>query len=127
MKHHTSLHAALTQKKETCLTSISLLTNLKDTILGTVSIVIFDKTNEPTVARALLDPGSQRNFMTNKLILVKQSESLDILGIGKTSSYTLSQSVNAVIKSSSSNYQQAIKFSLMEDVIESLPQDFKNN
>lgn len=126
-KHHTILHTALTTKKETCLTSISLLSKLKETMLCTAKLVVFDSNGKPHHVRALLDPGSQRSFMTaataKKLNLSTLSESLDISGIGKTSS-TLTQSVEASIQSSSSKYNQTVKFSLMEDITESLPQDY---
>lgn len=125
-KHHSLLHEAYSNPNPTVNLS-PVLTSLTrpETVLATVLLLVSDSEGTNLTVRALLDGGSQRNFMTHelchKLRLTPQEEVVDISGIGKSTSST-NQSVEVQIRSHSSSHNDNINCLLMENITELLPQ-----
>lgn len=95
------------------------------TILSTAMVYIYDKHNQPVLCRALLDSGSQSNFLTkdlqNKLQLHTHKINMPIVGI--TSAVTnISESVKTKIKSSVYNNEFHLPFLVIDRITENIPQ-----
>lgn len=129
-RHHTLLHEAFTNQKPAINLS-PVVTSLArpETVLATVLLLVSNSKGSYSTVRALLDGGSQRNFMTHelchKLQLSPHKEVVDISGIGKSTSST-HQSVEVHIKSHSSSHEDDINCLLMENITELLPQSRLN-
>lgn len=122
-KHHTLLHDVLF-KKVTNLIS-TLFSRFNEAVLAT-ALVIVKVNGQPHTARALLDGGSQCNFITNafcqRLKLETYSQLVDITGIGK-SSHEINRSVQLTLSSHFCDYSINISCLVMEDITEKLPQE----
>lgn len=123
VKHHTLLHRSQSTQEESTttekpqraglLTSSALKVSLdhSDVILGTAVIHIFNSRGVNIQARALLDSGSQLNFVTEKLAqhlrLARKSINVDVSGIGQAA--TRAQHICCItIKSRHEDYNATI-------------------
>ncbi|XP_050055037.1 uncharacterized protein LOC114131043 [Aphis gossypii] len=93
-------------------------------LLSTAIIRIYDKFNKPVLARALLDSGSQSNFITkelsNKLGLAHKSINCEITGVNKSKSYS-THSVLTKIQSRSAENQYMLNFLTVPKITTFLP------
>jgi len=94
-------------------------------LLSTATVLIKDKNHKWHECRALLDSGSQSNFITKnlaeKLNLPVSKVDIPIVGIG-TAPSKITQQINAKIKSSDdTSYQNDISFLVINKITENLP------
>lgn len=95
-------------------------------IIPTVKVMLFDKSGRPTMARAILDSGSQVSFITSSLVrelgLQPIAQTINIISIGNKSSQ-IDKSVNLTI---SSYLHENVKFKIncytIEKITTTLPQ-----
>lgn len=97
-------------------------------LLGTAEIFIKDNKNKYLKCRALLDGGSQSNFITrslaDKLQLKTYQASLPIVGIGGNQT-NINQSVHTEIKSMHNNFSQNLIFLILNKITNNIPQSFQ--
>lgn len=95
-------------------------------LLSTAIIQIYDKYNKPILARALLDSGSQSNFMTNdlsnKLGLIQKNINCVITGVNKSKSHS-AHSVTTKIQSRSMENQYLLNFLTVPKITTYLPNE----
>nr|CAH7754269.1 unnamed protein product [Callosobruchus chinensis] len=94
-------------------------------LLGTAVIYIQDHEGRYIKCRALLDAGSQLNFITSSLaaglgLSIKEG-TMPILGIG-ASRATITHQVSATIKSVNTNFTTELTFSVITQITGNLPQ-----
>ncbi|XP_031333913.1 uncharacterized protein LOC116163925 [Photinus pyralis] len=93
-------------------------------LLSTALVLITDSQGRLHKCRALLDNGSQSNFITdnlcNKLKLIKENVRFAISGVGH-SIIPLSDQVNITIKSTCTNYSNEIKCLVIKQITERIP------
>lgn len=94
------------------------------TILSTAIIHIIDNTGKIHEARALLDCGSQSNFITEqlceKLNLQKQRFHFSVGGINQTIT-NINHYATAIIKSRFNSYREKLSFLVLGKITENLP------
>lgn len=94
-------------------------------ILSTALIQILDRNNEPIICRALLDGGSQSNFMSNnlfdKLKIPKNKVKIQVIGINDQPSNILSMT-KTKIKSLDSSHQYELDFLVTNKITGNIPQ-----
>lgn len=94
------------------------------TLLSTVLIYVFDKTNKIHECRALLDVGSQSNFITeslcSKLNLPLISTNISVAGISHTTS-TINKSVTIKFKSRINPFHATITCLVLPKISENIP------
>lgn len=94
-------------------------------LLSTAVIYIYDFQGNPIKCRALLDSGSQSNFLTRELYkkLNLKSISINLPVMGINSSLTnISQKTQAKIQSIHNNYNVTISLLIIDKITESIPQ-----
>lgn len=95
--------------------------------LATVMVTIIDRYGEPMRARALLDSGSQLNFMTKKLLRKLKLEwkrtSIDLLGIGNIKTETNKRTM-VKIQSSNGNFNEQMEFYILNQVANQQPENY---
>ncbi|KAJ8934583.1 hypothetical protein NQ318_010879, partial [Aromia moschata] len=109
----------------TQVTTHSMQQKQSQIILSTAVIYILDHRKHPVKCRALLDSGSQSNFMTTDLFkrLNLTSTRIDIPISGISSSLThINEKTQATIKSRQNNYTATRNFLIIEKITENLPQ-----
>lgn len=88
-------------------------------ILATAVVQIKGDSGEYSLARALLDSGSQINFITEELAqrlnLRKEEKSLDLIGIGKLNT-TVSKKLHAVVKSRLNDHSFSADYWVMSSI-----------
>lgn len=93
-------------------------------ILSTALISIFDAHGNPHTCRALLDSGSQPNFITkslcDKLKLKTNKTNIPIIGVGKSTTSVVER-VNTKIKSLQEDFKVNLSFLIIEKITENLP------
>ncbi|XP_055591260.1 uncharacterized protein LOC129743299 [Uranotaenia lowii] len=93
-------------------------------LLATAVVLVEDDAGKVFQARALLDSGSECNFMTEGLCqLMKVSRkrsNISVLGIGHSNT-TVKHQVSAVVRSRTSNFAQPMDFLLLPKVTADLP------
>ncbi|XP_055613967.1 uncharacterized protein LOC129760346 [Uranotaenia lowii] len=93
-------------------------------LLATAVVIIEDDMGNQLPARALLDSGSESNFMTQRLsqrIKVSRNKvDVSILGIGQVAT-KVKQKVSAVVKSRTSEYARELSFLVLHKVTATLP------
>ncbi|XP_055589375.1 uncharacterized protein LOC129741652 [Uranotaenia lowii] len=93
-------------------------------LLATAVVIIEDDMGNQLPARALLDSGSESNFMTQRLsqrITVSRNKvDVSILGIGQVAT-KVKQKVSAVVKSRTSEYARELSFLVLHKVTATLP------
>lgn len=127
-RHHTIIHADNRTKTNPVQQSIvtTAISEHHDsvTLLSTVIVKVLDKNGEPLTARALLDQGSQSNFVTtelaNRLGINKLSADVSIVGIAG-SSKTIDSKLNISISSMYSNYNENISCYVLNEITPSIP------
>lgn len=116
------------EDKATASSRVALLgrTN-KYTLLSTAEVFINDPNNHKRIfkARMLLDPGSQTNFITerlcNKLGLCKQKTNIAISGIGNSESIMTHYKTDAKIKSYDGNFSRDISCLVLNEISHRMP------
>ncbi|XP_046615426.1 uncharacterized protein LOC124302902 [Neodiprion virginianus] len=102
----------------------SVRTNKTSAMLSTTLILVNDKFGEPHVCRAVLDCGSQSNFLTkalhSRLQLPERSENVSISGVNLSQAHT-KQSVNATIKSRVNAFKIKLPFLVIDNITQALP------
>ncbi|XP_062711250.1 uncharacterized protein LOC134289447 [Aedes albopictus] len=93
-------------------------------LLATAVVVIEDDQGSRYPARALLDSGSECNFITENLyqtmkVAVKRTD-ISIMGIGQSSTKA-SRKIKAVVKSRNSSYARSMEFLVLPKVTACLP------
>ncbi|XP_036141015.1 uncharacterized protein LOC118644996 [Monomorium pharaonis] len=98
-------------------------------LLATARIVIFDNNGKPHQCRALLDNGSQSNFVTKrlsqKLGVAGTPIKLPVCGINQSVT-TISHKINASVKSFYNDYRAELSFLVVENITQELPNKFYN-
>ncbi|XP_008180484.1 uncharacterized protein LOC103308595 [Acyrthosiphon pisum] len=93
-------------------------------LLSTAEILVFDSQNKPVLCRALLDSGSQHNFMTESLTrrlnLKRIKSSCSIIGINDAS-HTSTYKVTTTIKSRIYDYSLNLEFFALPNLTSKLP------
>ncbi|MGH9701298.1 MAG: DUF1759 domain-containing protein, partial [Candidatus Acidiferrales bacterium] len=94
-------------------------------LLGTAEIFIKDSTNNFLKCRALLDGGSQSNFITKNLaekLQIKTNKSyLPIIGIGGNQT-GINHNINTEVKSMHNNFQRNLTFLIIDRITNNIPQ-----
>ena len=93
-------------------------------ILSTAIVEIYDKKGNIHEARALLDSGSQSNFMTqqmcDKLQLAQAKVNIPVGGINKAST-NIQATTKAKIKSKINSFKRSLSFLILNNITENLP------
>ncbi|XP_055591487.1 uncharacterized protein LOC129743477 [Uranotaenia lowii] len=93
-------------------------------ILATAVVLVEDDTGKTFHARALLDSGSECNFMTERLCqqmkISRRRSNISVLGIGKANTIVKHQ-ISAVVKSRTSGFARKMEFLLLPAVTADLP------
>lgn len=96
-------------------------------LLSTAIIHVYDSKNQPVACRALLDSGSQMNFITDELAarlqLKEQSFSTAISGVMQET-FQAKRNVNLQIKSRFNNFKENIDCIILPKITQNLPQEF---
>ncbi|XP_071052910.1 uncharacterized protein [Onthophagus taurus] len=94
-------------------------------LLSTAIIIIKDVNNQPIKCRALIDSGSQSNFITKdlflKLKLKKSNVSIPVVDINESSA-KISHMTQAQISSTNENYKKKLSFLIIDKITDRLPQ-----
>ncbi|XP_012542665.2 uncharacterized protein LOC105840305 [Monomorium pharaonis] len=98
-------------------------------LLATARIVIFDNNGRSHPCRALLDNGSQSNFITSKLAqklgLAKTPIKIPICGVNQNITH-ISHRTEASIKSLYNNYKAKLSVLVVDNITQDLPNRFYN-
>ncbi|XP_055613091.1 uncharacterized protein LOC129759623 [Uranotaenia lowii] len=93
-------------------------------LLATAVVLVEDDTGKVFQARALLDSGSECNFMTEGLCqrmkVSRRRSNISVLGIGQSNT-SVKHQVSAVIRSRMSNFSRSMDFLLLPKVTADLP------
>lgn len=93
-------------------------------MLSTAIITIRDNHGKPNLCRALIDSGSQSNFITeriaNLLKLPRHKSSIEVSGIGQSSTKTC-HTVNCKIQSRMTSFSASIECIVLEKITQQLP------
>ena len=99
-------------------------------LLSTAVVQVVDSQGRSHKCRALLDNGSQSNFITERLANIlkikRNKNSIPISGINNTD-VTISQSVNVCIKSCVSDFQANITCSILPHITGNIPATYIDN
>ncbi|XP_046803809.1 uncharacterized protein LOC124419233 [Lucilia cuprina] len=119
--HHTLLHqynTTNTQKPLSASVNISA-SNKDNVILATALVKIKDRSGQYVFARALLDSGSQINFvseeLSQRLQLEKEENNLSLVGIGKTNSAAKFK-IQATVKSRVNSHEFSSDFWVLRSI-----------
>lgn len=97
-------------------------------LLGTAEMLIKTDTGDFIKCRALLDGGSQSNFMTKslfkKLHIQADHVSFPIIGIGGSQT-AINQSIQTEVKSLYSDFSQILSFLILDKITNNVPQTFQ--
>ena len=133
-RHHSLLHRnsnsqqgennnKVEQNTTSCHSTENIATQVY-TFLSTCTIHVVDNTNKTHVIRALLDPGSQSNFITHstamKLSLPIKNINYQIKGINESIS-SVNRVTKVVIKSKFNEYSRFIDCIVLNKITENIP------
>ncbi|KAL4099118.1 hypothetical protein QTP88_023596 [Uroleucon formosanum] len=127
--HNTLLHENVAEQNVETAPSTSISAHAASAagtkvLLSTAIIKIFSSSNEPFLARALLDSASQGNFITNnlanKLRLAKHKFDCAISGVN-SSECRVSHVVTAEVRARSDAYTRSINFMTLPKITSKLP------
>lgn len=94
-------------------------------VLSTAVIRIFDSKGDTYLVRALLDPGSQSNFITDslatKLNLSRSAVNYQIMGVGEALSTIVDSRVNVTIMSNINEYTEAVSCLVIKKITRDIP------
>ncbi|XP_055909622.1 uncharacterized protein LOC129944297 [Eupeodes corollae] len=123
--HHTLLHQyestfnSLPAQPSTSFQAMHASVSADKVILATALVQIKGSSGEYMIARALLDSGSQLNFITEELAqrlkLRKEEKPLNLLGIGKASA-TVNKKVHAEVKSRFNDHSFSADYWVMNSI-----------
>lgn len=93
-------------------------------LLATARVIIFDFNGKAHQCRALLDNGSQSNFITKKLVqnleLAKMTINLPVCGVNQSVT-NISSKTTARIKSLYNNYKIELSYLVVDNITQDLP------
>ncbi|XP_055585018.1 uncharacterized protein LOC129737879 [Uranotaenia lowii] len=93
-------------------------------ILATAVVLVEDDTGKAFHARALLDSGSESNFMTERLCqrmkISRRRSNISVLGIGNANT-TVTYQISAVVRSRTTSFVKNMEFLLLPTVTADLP------
>ncbi|XP_071580935.1 uncharacterized protein [Temnothorax nylanderi] len=118
-----------TQAEKACSLHVNSESKTEQVLLASAIVIIYDSCGRECVARALLDGCSQFSFMTERLRqrlqLKGKREHFKVTGINctKTATHT---SVNATIKSRTSDFKVSSEFLVTDKITGDLPQQALN-
>lgn len=96
-------------------------------LLATTRVIIFDSKGKSYQCRALLDNGSQSNFitkqLTQKLSLEKTSIKFPVCGLNQSIT-NISNKTKTSIKSLYNNYKRKLSFMIVDNITQELPNKF---
>jgi len=127
--HNTLLHENVAEQNVETAPSTSISAHAASAsgakvLLSTAIIKIFSSSNEPFLARALLDSASQGNFITNnlanKLRLAKHKFDCAISGVN-SAECRVSHIVTAEVRARSNAYTKSINFMTLPKITSKLP------
>lgn len=127
--HNTLLHFNNENKKSLLDTSSTTAVcnfnkSINETILSTASIYIKDGHNKWCKCRALLDSGSQSNFITenlfSKIKLEHEKINIPVIGINKSTN-SINKITKTTIKSAHSNFKSEIVLLIIPQITENIP------
>jgi hypothetical protein len=130
-KHNTLLHpqTETTSLPETSISTHATRTGQNQILLSTAIIKIQDVTNQTVLARALLDSGSQSNFITKelayKLRLPRKNVSYNIVGVDQKISQS-NFAVTTKIKGRTTSYEGDFEFLTLQKITTNLPMESIN-
>ncbi|XP_072401038.1 uncharacterized protein [Diabrotica undecimpunctata] len=138
--HNTLIHEEISSNKHennetiannnTSLTTITALPSVQQTILSTACVKIADSRGKYHIARALLDSGSQKSFITerffNLLGFQGQATNLSITGISNQTSCS-SRKCNICIESQYHYFKADVTFFILKEITSNLPATFVDN
>ncbi|XP_050535103.1 uncharacterized protein LOC126902121 [Daktulosphaira vitifoliae] len=123
-KHNTLLHLSEEIDNENLISTHITCINQKHVLLSTAIIIIQGKSKEKFVVRALLDSGSQTNFITTdlaqKLKLQKKRVNIGIAGVDNSMSKSY-YSLKTTIQSRDNNYSNELEFLSLPKITSLLP------
>lgn len=94
-------------------------------MLATALVYVYDKNQSPIMCKALLDGGSQSNFITEnlsrKLHLPSEKVNIPISGINQGTTF-INQRINLNVSSISKKYNFKISTLVISKITETLPQ-----
>ena len=94
-------------------------------VLATVNIRVVNDEGKVMIIRALLDPGSQSNFMTESLAqslnLQRSTVNFEIMGVGETLTTSVNSKVNVTIMSNINDYSENISCLVVPKLTQNLP------
>lgn len=118
-----------TTRESTVATHAFQVTQGSYILLATARLFIFDSNGNSHECRALLDNGSQSNFvtkqLTQKLGLTKTPIKLPICGVNQSIT-NISHKTKTLIKSLYNNYKKELSFMLVDNITQELPNKFYN-
>lgn len=98
-------------------------------LLSTALINALDKNGQPISCRALLDSGSQSNFVTERFLDILQLETtqidLPVCGINQVKT-NISKRTNITISSQNANYKRGLNFLVLPSISSDIPQQTFN-
>ena len=131
LKHNTILHQHSTSEASYPTTSAHCATGVVpgQVLLSTAVVLLKSKNGEYVQCRALLDNGSQSNFistrLTKKLGIQSQHVNIPVSGINNTNS-SINEKIVTTIKSRTSNYSKSLEFLVIPAITNNLPTQFIN-
>jgi hypothetical protein len=102
----------------------SLVTTNNQILLSTVVLQVYDSAGTPCLCRALLDSGSQSNFITEHLSqllkLKKTPTNLNVFGINEKTTI-IKRKIQAQIKSRMTEYSVCLDFIILPSITGNVP------
>ncbi|XP_011869055.1 PREDICTED: uncharacterized protein LOC105562656, partial [Vollenhovia emeryi] len=118
-----------TTHESTVTTHSAQITRDSYILLATARVLIFDNNGKSYQCRALLDNGSQSNFITMqlalKLGLAKTPIKLPVCGVNQSIT-NISHKTKSSIKSLHNNYRAELSFMVVDNITQELPNKFYN-
>ncbi|XP_012273599.1 uncharacterized protein LOC105696037 [Orussus abietinus] len=128
-KHHTLLHSD-SQRSASSIspqpsTSVALHAHtLTQVVLSTVKISIEDRQGQRHICRALIDPGAQSHFITEKFVeklqLVKRKTSIPVTGLNQVPT-NIRHVIDTRINSIDNEYNRKLTFLIIPEITQQLP------
>jgi Pao retrotransposon peptidase/Family of unknown function (DUF5641)/Protein of unknown function (DUF1759)/Putative peptidase (DUF1758)/Integrase zinc binding domain len=103
---------------------LTLVSTNQQVLLSTVVLIVYDTTGSPIQCRALLDSGSQSNFVTESLAqlikMKRETVNLPIVGISRKTTLIKHQ-IAATIQSRTSTFSTELQFLVIPQITGTMP------
>ncbi|XP_040169767.1 uncharacterized protein LOC120904087 [Anopheles arabiensis] len=124
-RHHTLLHKEPVHPTTSTTISMQNTTTQPTVLLATAVVYVEDKTGKTHPARALLDSGSQSNFISSHLAqllnIKKTSVEIPVIGIGGSIDSFVRSKVRTTIHSRCTNYKTTTELLVLKKPAANLP------